>query len=153
MSEVINSNFINKDDTKNDVVSLMIDNFHIVKVDFMGYSINKEEISYHHLIVPTYKGGKRTIENGAILNHNTSHPYLHLIEQTDYEIFFKITREMIKENRLGKLDIECLKNIYELLNEYEKRHSKETKLDGSRLIKVEFTKRPIHSFKHFSLAA
>ena len=153
MSKVTNSNVTKEYGTKNDIVSLMVNKFNIIKVDFMGYSINKSELSYHHLIVPTSKGGIKTIENGAILSHNTSHPYLHLIEQTDYEIFFRITREMIKQNRLGRLDLECLKNIYAFLNEYEKKYGKKIKPDGSRLIKVEFTKRPIHSFKNFSLVA
>ena len=112
-------------------------------IDFMGYSVNKESASFHHLIIPRRNGGTRAISNGAILNKDTSHPYLHVIETKDYEIFFRITREMMKENRLGKLDLDILKNIYDLLEYFEREHCGELNFLGEPLIKKEYTIRPL----------
>ena len=68
-----------------------------LKRDFMAYKFERtNELTYHHLIIPNRAGGKRTIENGAILTQN-SHEYLHLIERIDPEIFYFITSEMIDE--------------------------------------------------------
>ena len=81
-----------------EITITMINLFKIEEVDFMGYSINKSTLSYHHLIVPRRLGGPETIDNGAILNRLTSHPYLHIIENRDPEIFFLVTSEMVDEN-------------------------------------------------------
>ena len=93
-----------------------------LRYDFMGYTFRKiEDLSFHHLIVP-HKDCKKLglgegylITNGAILNQETSHDYLHAIERVDREIFLRITQCMIEENRNGKIDIENLKKIRELL--------------------------------------
>ena len=84
-----------------------------LKYDFMGYTFNcYEELSFHHLIIPKRDslkagiGDGYLIWNGSILRQDTSHDYLHIIEQIDREIFLVITDAMIRENQLGKLDIE-----------------------------------------------
>ena len=95
--------------------------------DFMGYTFsNKGQLSYHHLIVPRRFGGKATIENGSILRQNTSHDYLHKIELTDREIFDSITDRMVEMNRNGKLDLENLKIIRDLLLYFEREHDHDT---------------------------
>ena len=86
----------------NQVTALMIREFKIKQLgyDFMAYSLQKDDIyTYHHLIIPNRDGGKVTRENGAILCGKTSHPYLHLIEAKDYELFQAITLKMIEENK------------------------------------------------------
>ena len=109
---------------------IMIKNFKIMKLgyDFMGYKVDrKNSLSFHHLIIPRrhckdYNLGDGYYEwNGAILVRNTSHDYLHLIEAKDYDIFLKITSEMIDQNIKGRLDIENLRRINELLKQFEKR--------------------------------
>ena len=58
------------------ITRLMINEFKIDQLgyDFMGYSINKQNASYHHLIMPRRLHGPMNRENGAILNGLTAHP-------------------------------------------------------------------------------
>ena len=90
-----------------EITKLMIKEYKLMKLgyDFMGYDItNKNNLSFHHLIVPHRNCkamglGEGYLErNGAILNQNTSHDYLHLIEAKDYDMFLAITNELIDEN-------------------------------------------------------
>jgi hypothetical protein len=58
-----------------------------------------------------------------------------LIERYDRDIFLKVTSEMIDENIRGNIDIENLKNIDDVLCNFEKEYS--------NLVKDEYTKRMI----------
>lgn len=109
----------------------MIHIYNIKKLgyDFMGYTFRRtEELSFHHLIVPKKDCKKQGLGegylwwNGAILNQDSSHDYLHFIERTDKEIFLLITNLMVEENQNMKLDIETLKKIRDLLLYFEKEH-------------------------------
>lgn len=127
-----------------EITNLMIREFNINKIgyDFMGYSLKKGDIyTFHHLIIPARNGGKYERWNGAILCGNTSHPYLHLIESKDYDMFTDITSEMIDMNIKGYLDINNLKNINELLKEFEDRHIEDRTRKGKILIKREYLDR------------
>ena len=88
-----------------------------------------------HKIRPERKNGHRTKENGAILNGNTYHPYLHLIENKDEEIFDLITKLLIEENRSGKIDLNVLKKIRSMLIYFEKEHCADRNKKGNLLIK------------------
>ena len=106
----------------NKIVNLMIDKYKLKEygLDFMGYRItNSRNLTYHHLIVPRRNGGEETIENGAILLKK-SHKYLHLIEREDYNLYISIRRLLIKENRIGEIDLTILRDINCLLIEFEK---------------------------------
>lgn len=110
----------------------------------MGYTFsNKGQLSYHHLIVPKRLNGKSTIENGAILRQNTSHDYLHKIEPIDREIFESITNRMIEMNINGKLDLDNLRKIRDLLLYFEKEHDHDTLSSGKLIIKREYVKERI----------
>lgn len=109
----------------------MIHIYNIKKLgyDFMGYTFRRtEELSFHHLIVPKKDCKKQGLGegylwwNGAILNQDSSHDYLHFIERTDREIFLLITNLMVEENQNMKLDIDILKKIRDLLLYFEKEH-------------------------------
>lgn len=126
-----------------EITITMINLFKVEEVDFMGYSINKSTLSYHHLIVPRRLGGPETIDNGAILNRLTSHPYLHIIENRDPEIFFLVTSEMVDENIKRKIDLENLRKINDLLNTFEREFCSSLTRKGKPLIKEEYTKRLI----------
>lgn len=122
----------------------MIKEFKIKQLDydFMGYSLQKGDIyTFHHLIVPNRKGGKYERWNGAILCGKTSHPYLHVIESKDYDMFCYLTSEMIDMNIKGYLDIGNLRNISDLLKQFEREHSGDRTRKGKVLIKEEYTKR------------
>lgn len=113
--------------------------------DFMGYTFDKlNELSFHHLIVPHRDcrrqglGEGYLIWNGAILKQDTSHEYLHTIELYDRELFLRITKYMIEENRNGKIDIDNLKRIRELLLCFEAEHIYDTNKKGKKLIKRKY---------------
>ena len=130
-----------------EVTKLMIKDFKIMKLgyDFMGYKVNRtKDLSFHHLIIPhreskAYGIGEGYLYwNGAILRQNTSHDYLHIIEKIDPDIFYELTSEMIDENIKGRLDIDNLKRIHDLLLYFEREHDHDTSKKGKLLIKREF---------------
>ena len=130
-----------------EITKIMINDFKIMKLgyDFLGYKVNrKQELSYHHLIIPRRHckeaglGEGYLYWNGAILRQNTSHDYLHIIEKIDPDIFYELTSEMIDENIKGRLDIDNLKHIHDLLLYFEQEHDHDTSKKGKLLIKREF---------------
>ena len=63
--------------------------------DFMGYEFNsKKELSTHH-IIPRRSGGQTKKDNLCILSRDTSHNYLHLIEDYDYKVFLQISKYLM----------------------------------------------------------
>lgn len=130
-----------------EITKIMINDFKIMKLgyDFLGYNVNrKQDLSYHHLIIPRRHckeaglGEGYLYWNGAILRQNTSHDYLHIIEKIDPDIFYELTSEMIDENIKGRLDIDNLKRIHDLLLYFEREHDHDTSKKGKLLIKREF---------------
>ena len=130
-----------------EITEKMIKDFKIMKLgfDFMGYKVDKKQsLSFHHLIIPHRESRNYGIGdgylywNGAILRQNTSHDYLHIIEAKDYDLFLEITSEMIDENIKGKIDIDNLKRIRDLLLYFEREHDHDTSKKGKLLIKREF---------------
>ena len=125
----------------------MVNDFKIMKLgyDFLGYKVTrKQDLSFHHLIIQRRHckeaglGEGYLYWNGAILRQNTSHDYLHLIEKIDPDIFYELTSEMIDENIKGRLDIDNLKRIHDLLLYFEREHDHDTSKKGKLLIKREF---------------
>lgn len=127
-----------------EITKLMIREFKIKQLgyDFMGYRLQKGDIyTAHHLIIPARQGGKLTRNNTAILCGETAHPYLHLIENKDFEIFSFITSEMIDMNILGRLEPENIRQIDDLLTYFEREHCSDCGKKGKHLIKEEYTRR------------
>lgn len=127
-----------------EVTKLMINEFKIKQLgyDFMGYSLKKGDIyTFHHLIIPNRYGGPYARWNGAILCGKTSHPYLHLIEAKDYDMFCYLTSEMIDMNIKGYLDIKNLRNIDDVLTQFEREYSGAQTRKGKVLIKEEYVRR------------
>ena len=126
------------------VTKLMINEFKLKELgyDFMGYCLQEyDRYTFHHLIIPKRDGGKCERWNGSILCGETSHPYIHLIESKDYEIFQYITKEMIEMNKKEYLDIENLKRIHDLLNYFEREYHNKTNKKGDLLIKEKYITR------------
>ena len=120
-------------------------NIHKLGYDFMGYSFDRlKDLSFHHLIVPKRDCKAQGLGegylkwNGAILVQDTSHEYLHTIERIDRELFLRITKEMIEENEKGKIDLENLKKIRDLLLYFEKNYNKETNSKGQFILKRKY---------------
>lgn len=109
--------------------------------DFAGYKLQKGDIyTYHHNIIAKRNGGPETIWNGAILCGKTIHPYLHLIEQYDPEIFYLITSELIDENIKRQLTLDSLRRIRTLLEYFEKEHCSTRTKKGNLLIKESYVR-------------
>lgn len=123
------------------ITNIMINLYNLKKIDFMGYTFTRNNASYHHLIIPRRLGGLETVENGAVLNGKTSHPYLHKIESVDLDVFNYITSEMIDINIKGYLDKANLRHIDDILCLFEREHSGDTTKKGKLLIKEEYTRR------------
>ena len=128
----------------------MIKEYRLMKLgyDFMGYEIkNKQDLSFHHLIVPRINckalglGEGYLKWNGSILNQNTSHDYLHLIEAKDLDMFMAITSEMIDENAKGYLDIKNLQRISDVLSCFEREHCSDRGKKGRLLIKEDYIRK------------
>ena len=126
----------------------MIKQYQIKKLgyDFMGYTFsNIEDLSFHHLIVPRRDcqseglGDGYLFWNGAILNRDTSHDYLHIIERIERDLFIMITKEMIEQNEKGYLDLENLKRIRKILLYFEEEHKEDRNKQGKLLIKKQYT--------------
>ena len=128
----------------------MINDFKLKRLgyDFAGYTFDKtNQLSFHHLIVPRRECKARNIPsegylywNGAILRQNTSHDYLHQVEQYDYDRFLAITSELIDENILGELSIESLKRIRDVLESFEREYSGKRTNKGNLIIKESYVR-------------
>lgn len=131
-----------------EIMSIMIHEFNLnkLKYDFTGYTFDRtRQLSFHHLRISKHDCKDLNIPsegylywNGAILRQDTSHDYLHLIQQYDDEIFRLITNEMIKENEQGRIDIENLRRIRDLLLYFEKEHCSDKTKKGKYLIKESY---------------
>lgn len=126
------------------ITNIMIREFKISELgyDFMGYSLNKGDIyTYHHLLIPRRNWGPASFKNGAILCGLSSHPYLHAIEDLDYDIFCYITSEMVDMHAKRCIDMENLKRINALLCQFERENCSARMKNGRFLIKEQYTKR------------
>lgn len=111
-------------------------NLYELGVDFMGYRLQNEILTYHHLIKPRRLGGQETLFNGAVLI-DTSHNYLHVIERYNLELFNLITSEIIDEKITG-IDKEHIERIDSLLSLFELEHKKTYTKKNKLLIKDEY---------------
>lgn len=135
-----------------EITKLMVNDFNLKKLgyDFAGFHFNKtNELSFHHLIVPhrdsrSFGIGEGYVYwNGAILVQNTSHDYLHLIEQFNRPMFLAITDELIKENKQGYVDINNIRCIHNVMEEFESRYGDVKSKKGKLLVKREYVKNRI----------
>ena len=126
------------------ITRFMVNEFKIKEMgyDFMGYHLNEGDIyTFHHLIIPNRENGPYHRWNGAILCGSTSHPYLHKIEEVDYDMFAAITSEMVDINFKGYLDPTNIKNIDDVLRTFEREHCSDRAKGGKPLIKEIYTQR------------
>ncbi len=131
------------------VKSILIKKYCLEKLrfDFMGYPFNYlEELTYHHLLIPASfyasenLGEGRYLWNGALLHRLTSHDYLHIIEKFDEERFYAITSEILDMKIKGKLSLENIKVIDDILNSFEREYLNK-KIKSHYIVKEEYLKR------------
>lgn len=133
-----------------EITEMMIKDFKLnkLKYDFMGYVFERnKQLSFHHLRISKHDCKILNIPsegylywNGAILRQDTAHDYLHQIKLYDNDIFNLLTSEMIKENEQGRIDIENLRRIKDLLMYFEKEHCSTRTKKGKLLIKESYIK-------------
>ena len=112
--------------------------------DMMGYFKQKgDQFEAHHLIIPKRDEGKLTRLNTAVL-YTTSHEYLHIIEDLEFELFGFITSEMIDMNIKGFLDRKNLIYIDDCLDYFERKYYYEKTKNGKPIIKEKYLQR--HDF-------
>ena len=109
------------------------------EVDWMGYSLKKgDSLSFHH-IVKKENHGKFEIDNGALLNNNTSHPYLHLIETKDLDLYIYLNNLLKNINSQREYPTrQQLLAIDSILKQFEREHCSDKNSKGKLLIKKEF---------------
>lgn len=106
--------------------------------DFMGYEFqSKKELSTHH-IIPRHSGGQTKQGNLCVLNRDTSHNYIHLIEDYDYKVFLQVSRELMQQVKNGKIGIDEIKRINELLCFFEDKFKDAETRSGELLIKEKY---------------
>lgn len=109
-------------------------------LDWMNYRLVRKEVTYHH-IVKREDGGKRTLENGALIMP-IPHQYLHIIEYRNFKTYkhlndmFKIINDQRYEPTERQREL-----IEEILSEFEDKHIKDRTTKGKILIKHEYLNR------------
>lgn len=129
-----------------EITRIMIEEYNMkkLKYDFMGYTFDRtNQLSAHHLIIPARNGGKLTRDNTCILRQDTSHDYLHRIENYDYDRFLAITSELIDMNILGYLSKDNLIAIRDILLSFEREYLGKTTRKGIEIIKPEYVEKRI----------
>ena len=110
------------------------------QLDWLNFKLKKDDITFHH-IVKKEDGGKKSIENGAILMPN-SHAYLHLIECLDIDTYNAIN-EIFKEinAQCSEPTLEQRLLIDQILNDFENNHRWDKGYGGKLLVKKKYLDR------------
>lgn len=112
----------------------------ISNLDWMNYKLVKKDITYHHRIKRS-SGGKRTIENGALLMP-VAHEYLHLIEFRDIETYELINNLFRVVNEQGhEPTYEQRLAVEYLLREFESVHRWDKGRKGKLLLQRKYLRR------------
>ena len=126
------------------VTKEMVKEYELKKLgyDFMGYTFDdKKEISYHH-IQPRHYKGKTTYKNGALLVRETSHNYIHTIEEYEFQLFIELSQELIAEHKDG-ITKDHLLAIRQMLEYFEGRYKDMYTKRGGLIVKDEYIRRRI----------
>lgn len=112
----------------------------VSNLDWMNYRLVKSQVTYHH-ILKREDGGKKEIENGALLMP-TAHQYLHLIECKDLETYHTLNKLFkIINNQMAEPNQEQREIIEYLLQEFEVKHRNDKNSKGRSLIKHKYKDR------------
>lgn len=126
---------------KKDVIQMLEIYKPVSGLDWMNYKLVRKDITFHH-IIKSSDGGRRDIDNGALLMGNSAHPYLHIIEYKDIETYnalnkiFKFINQQKHEPTTEQREI-----IEYLLQEFENEHRWDKSSKGKLLIKHKYLER------------
>lgn len=114
-----------------------------VGIDFMGYSLQRGGMpTFHHLKVKKCDGGAESIENGAVLMQDTSHPYIHLIEMKDLDMYYYLRDILIEINKQCIYPSEeQIRLMHDVLDCFERDYGNATNRKGKQLIKYKYKQR------------
>jgi hypothetical protein len=109
-------------------------------LDWLNYKLVKDKVTFHH-IKKRDNGGKKTIENGALLMP-IAHQYLHLIESKDMNIYIGINKifEYINQQQYEPT-AEQRQMLEYLLLQFENQHRFDKGSKGKMLIKHKYLER------------
>ena len=135
-----------------EITKIMIEKYRLkkLKYDMMGYMFKRtQDLSFHHTII-SHKDCKEMglgegywEWNGSILVQKSSHDFLHIVENYDYDRFLAITSEITDENTKQYVDKANLIAINDILTGFEKEYCGTRTKKGNLLIKEEYTRRLI----------
>lgn len=124
-----------------EITKLMINEYNLKKIDFMGYAVNKENPYTYHHIKKRCLGGKEESKNGAILT-KFAHEYLHIIETRDLQLYEYINNVLLQINEQMHEPLERqILAIWYMLEIFEEQHKNDTTSKGKVLIKNEYRRR------------
>lgn len=109
-------------------------------MDWLNYKLVKNDLTFHH-IQKREKGGKATIDNGALLMP-VGHQYLHLIEYKDIETYIAINKIFrVVNSQRSEPTTEQRKIIEYLLRLFEEKYKWDKGSKGKLLIKEKYKDR------------
>lgn len=112
----------------------------VSNLDWMNYKLSRKDITFHH-IQKRCNGGKRTIENGALLMP-VAHQYLHLIEFQDIDTYNAINKIFECVNYQRSEPTEGQREVIEyLLREFESVHRWDKGRKGKLLLQRKYLRR------------
>lgn len=124
------------------ITRLMINEFKMTNIDMMGYTLMRgESFDFHH-IKKKCDGGPLTKRNGAILTQTVSHPYLHVIEIKDLDVYRYINRILKAVSEQGYMPTpKQLELIDSVLTSFEREYSGKTFNSGKPVVKELYVRR------------
>lgn len=123
------------------ILKTLINIYNMKEMDWLGYKL-EDRFSYHH-IIKKCDGGQRTFNNGAVL-FQTSHSYLHSIENYDIEKYIYLNKILKDINTQRYMPTkEQLKQINFILREFENDFGNYVSSRGKILIKDIYKERDI----------
>lgn len=112
----------------------------ISNLDWLNYKLIRREVTFHHC-EKRCQGGKRTIENGALLMP-VAHQYLHIIEYKDLNTYVALNKMFKFVNQQGYEPTPEQRQIIEyLLKSFEEEHRWDKGSKGKLLIKHKYLER------------
>lgn len=95
------------------ITEQMMEIYNTYTMDWMDYIVINNNLTYHH-IIKKENGGKRTIDNGALLT-DRAHEYLHTIERLDVDIYNRINKIFKEINGSKKEPTKTQRRLIDLL--------------------------------------
>ena len=124
-----------------EIVRIMINEWEIKNIGWMGYKVSRDNPYTYHHIEKKENGGKETLKNGAVLT-DIGHKYLHIVEARDKELYdyINLVLQQINEQGFTALERQLLAIDY-FLKQFEREHEKDRSKHGKILIKQEYKNR------------